>query len=35
MKVNYHFSRLHGHPRWPAFLRSVGLSDEQLAERLD
>ena len=35
MKVNYHFSRLHGHPRWPAFLRSVGLSDEQLAERPD
>jgi serine/threonine-protein kinase len=25
-------SPLHSHPRWPAFLRSVGLSDEQLAE---
>jgi tetratricopeptide (TPR) repeat protein len=25
-------STLHSHPRWPAFLRSVGLSDEQLAE---
>ena len=32
MKVNYLFRPLHSHPRWSAFMRSVGLSDEQLAE---
>ncbi len=34
MKVNYNFLPLHSHPRWPAFMRSVGLSEEQLAEPL-
>jgi tetratricopeptide (TPR) repeat protein len=32
VKVWLQLSPLYSHPRWPAFLRSVGLSDEQLAE---
>ena len=32
VKVWRHLAPLHSHPRWPAFLRSVGLSDEQLAQ---
>lgn len=31
IKAWRHLSPLHSHPRWPALLRSVGLSDEQLA----
>ena len=31
VKVWGQLAPLHSHPRWPAFLRSVGLSDEQLA----
>jgi TolB-like protein/tetratricopeptide (TPR) repeat protein len=30
IKVNYLVRPLHVHPRWPEFLRSVGLADDQL-----
>jgi TolB-like protein/Flp pilus assembly protein TadD len=30
IKVNYLVRPLHAHPRWPEFLRSLGLADDQL-----
>ena len=30
IKVNYLLDPIRGDPRWPEFLRSVGLTDEQL-----